>query len=55
MNWCETVDANCAGRALAIINEFRCFEAKIEESEKARSRLELNPGYRWLELPVLCH
>ena len=41
--------------ALAEINEFRCYEARIEESEKAGSSLELNPGYHWLELPVLCH
>ena len=25
--------------------KFRCYEAKIEESEKAGSRLELNPGH----------
>ena len=38
-----------------IINEFRCYEAKIEESEKAGSRRESNPGHLWLEPPVLCH
>ena len=27
------------------INEFRCYEAKIEESEKAGSRWESNPGH----------
>ena len=32
-----------------------CYEAKIEESEKAGSHLESNPGHLWLELPVLCH
>ena len=38
------------------IKEFRCYERKIEESEKAGSRWESNPGYLlWLELPVLCH
>ena len=37
------------------INEFRCYEAKIEESEKASSRRESNPGHLWLEPPVLCH
>ena len=31
------------------INELRCYEAKIEESEKASSRRELNPGHLWLE------
>ena len=31
---------------------FRCYEAKIEESEKGR---ELNPGHLWLEPPVICH
>ena len=38
-------------------NEFRCYmyEAKIEESEKAGSCRESNPGHLWLELPVLCH
>ena len=30
-------------------------EAKIEESEKASSRQESNPGHLWLELPVLCN
>ena len=37
------------------INEFRCYEAKIEESEKAGSRQESNPGHLWLEPPVLWH
>ena len=37
------------------INEFKCYEAKIEESEKAGSRQESNPGHPWLEPPVLCH
>ena len=37
------------------INEFRCYEVKIEESEKAGSRRESNPGHLWLEPPVLCH
>ena len=32
------------------MKEFWCYEAKIEESEKA-----LNPGQLWLDLPVLCH
>ena len=36
------------------INDFRCYEAKIEESEKAGSRQESNPGHLWLEPPVLC-
>ena len=27
------------------INEFRCYEAKIEESEKAGSHQESNPGH----------
>ena len=35
--------------------EFRCYEAKIERSEKASSRQESNPGHLWLEPPVLCH
>ena len=38
--------------------EIRCYEAKIEESEKsekAGSRRESNPGHLWLEPPVLCH
>ena len=34
------------------INEFRCYEAKIEESGKAGSRRELNPGHLLLEPPV---
>ena len=33
----------------------RCYEVKIEESEKAGSRRESNPGHLWLEPPVLCH
>ena len=35
--------------------KLQCHEAKIEESEKARSCWELNPGHFWLEAPVLCH
>ena len=31
-----------------------CYEAKVEESEKAGSRWESNPGRLWLEPPVLC-
>ena len=27
------------------IKEFRCYEAKVEESEKAGSHQELNPGH----------
>ena len=38
-----------------LINEFRCYEVKIKESEKASSHQESNPGHLWLELPVLCH
>ena len=39
------------GEQTASIKEFRCYEVKIEESEKASSCQELNPGYPWLELP----
>ena len=35
--------------------EFRCYEAKIEKSEKAGSCQESNSGHLWLELTVLCH
>ena len=35
------------------INEFRCYEAKREESEKDGSGRESNSGHLWLELPVL--
>ena len=35
------------------IKEFRCYEAKIEESEKASSRRESNPGHLWLEPPEI--
>ena len=31
------------------IKEFRCYEAKIEESEKAGSHRESNPGHLSLE------
>ena len=37
------------------IKKFRFYEAKIEESEKAGSCWELNPGHLWLEPPVLCY
>ena len=37
------------------INEFRCYEVKIEESEKGGSHRESNPGHLWLVPPVLCH
>ena len=40
---------------LLAINEFRCYEAKIEESEKVSNHRELNPEHLWLEPPVLCH
>ena len=30
----------------------KCYEAKIEESEKAGSYQESNPGHFWLELPL---
>ena len=33
--------------------QFRCYEAKLEESEKAGSQQESNPGHLWLEPPVL--
>jgi len=36
------------------IDEFRCYGAKIEESEKASIHQESNPGHLWLEPPVLC-
>ena len=36
-----------------MIKEFRCYEAKIEESEKASRHWELNPGHLWLEPGVL--
>ena len=45
---------HCA-RNGSTINEFRRYEAKIEESEKAGSYRELNPRHLWLEPPVLCH
>ena len=35
------------------INEFNCYEVKIEESEQAGSCQESNPGHLWLERPVL--
>ena len=38
---------------ITYMNELRCYEAKIEESEKAGCRQELNPGHLWLEPPVL--
>ena len=40
---------------LLAINEIRCYEAKIEDSEKAGNHWELNPGHLWLEPPALCH
>ena len=33
-------------------NEFTCYEAKIEESEKAGSCQESNPGHLWLDPPL---
>ena len=40
-------------KELLYTNEFRCYEAQIEESEKVGSRRESNPGHLWLEPPVL--
>ena len=37
------------------MNEFRCYEAKLKESEKAGSCQESNPRHLWLEPPMLCH
>ena len=34
------------------IKEFRSYEVKIEESEKASSHRESNPGHFWLEPPA---
>ena len=42
-------------RASYFTLEIKCYEAKIEESEKAQSHRESNPEHPWLELPVLCH
>ena len=41
----------CAQR-VHTVKEFRCYEVKIEESEKASSHQESNPGHLWLEPPV---
>ena len=41
--------------SFVVIKKFRCYVAKIEESEKAGIRWESNPGHLWLEPPVLCH
>ena len=38
-----------------VMKEFRCHEAEIEESKKAGSHQESNPGHLWLETPVFCH
>jgi len=35
------------------INEFRSYEAKTKESEKAGSRRESNAGQLWLKRPVV--
>ena len=40
----------CVGSS---INEFRCYEAKIVESEKAGSRRESNPGHLWHSVPLV--
>ena len=50
---------DCMGKRLKFFlltmsNEFRCYEVKIVESEKANSRWESNQGHLWLELLVLC-
>ena len=37
------------------VNQFRCHEAQIEESESAGSHHKLNQGHLWLEPPVFCH
>ena len=52
---CMTVSVKLRASCLMLeINEFRCYEAKIEESEKAGSHRESNRGHLWLEPPVLC-
>ena len=53
---CKSVQKMFRASCLTLkIKEFRCYEAKIEESEKDGSLRELNPGHLWLEPPVLCH
>ena len=54
VNW---LSASIAVNAQSILLHAgnKCYEAKIEESEKAGSCWELNPGHLWLEPPVLCH
>ena len=37
------------------IKEFRCYEAKIEESKKGWQPSGVEPGHLWLEPPVFCH
>ena len=51
----ENIVTIVSSRLCAVINEFRCYEVKIEESEKAGSRRESNPGHLWLQPPVLSH
>ena len=57
--WIKTLaqvpDVNHSHTNMKTINEVRCFETKIEESEKADSHQESNPGHLWLEPSVLCH
>ena len=51
----EVISMKAIGSKRLELNEFRCYEAKIEESEKAASHQESNSGHLWLEPPVLCH
>ena len=51
----KTLQIKLLPTTVIVINEFRCYEAKTEESEKAGSHWESNPGHLWLEPPVHCH
>ena len=52
----ESIKALCfSSLQPALINGCRCYEMKIDESEKASSHRESNPGHLWLKPPVLCH
>ena len=56
--WCTCwFRQSCFSRSFqwwALLCKFRCYEAKIDKSEKDGSCWESNPGHFWFEPPVLC-
>ena len=54
-SYCTKLKSMMLRASCLTINEFRCYEARIKESEMAGSCRKSNPGLLWHEPPVLYH